>query len=710
MTSNNKTNPTNLAPAQDVDFICSIVEDIGEVCDGAIRPDGVGFNKPDQIFVDLVRRYPRERWTAADVASAAANLLKYHGQMPAASHKRLKALAAEDADPRAVRVIAARCRAAERLKVAARGDAFLVSFPYRCEGFETFKSTIKSAGGRWQPYDKVWQLPHAAASIAAVRTLTTQHLFGLTGEARELFETEPLPAYRIEARGDSLAVISPFDRAVVDTMRLIKGRRWDGAAKLNIIPTTADLGLLAPFNFEVMPCARKLIEENQAAMVEADSVTWHAFDASKLYPHQAAGIEYLRGRKCALLRDEMGLGKTIQALLALPDNARALVVVPASLKYNWAAECNRWRPDLSPVILSGGGSFRWPEPGELVILNYDILTDKPGRAPGGVVLVADEVQLVKNNKAQRTKRFRILANAVSRTGGRRWLMTGTPLLRNPADLWAVMLAAGIHREAYPSGFETFAYQWGGRHTGYRGALEWDHEKIDPIAGLTLQSVSLGRLRANVIDLPAKRHAVHTVEVPDNVAPLTDEELKTLESCEDIEELRGKPIFERIAAARAKLAQFKAPLALDLARETVEGGGGPIIVFSAHATALDSFKAMETAYFVAFNIRIETLQGSDSAERRAEVVEAFQAGKIDILALTIGVGQVGLTLTKSCRMLFIDRDWSPAVNRQAEDRINRIGQDRTCDYTTIVAARGVDRLIAASIARKAEMMKHAEGVA
>ena len=86
-----KTNPTNpLAPAQDVEFICSIVEDIGEVCDGALTQDGVGFNKPDQIFVDLVRRYPRERWTAADVASAAANLLKYHGQMSAASHKRLK--------------------------------------------------------------------------------------------------------------------------------------------------------------------------------------------------------------------------------------------------------------------------------------------------------------------------------------------------------------------------------------------------------------------------------------------------------------------------------------------------------------------------------------------------------------------------------------------------------------------------------------------
>ena len=88
-----------------------------------------------------------------------------------------------------------------------------------------------------------------------------------------------------------------------------------------------------------MPCARELIAANKAAIVEADSVTWHAFDASKLYPHQAAGIEYLRGRKCALLRDEMGLGKTIQALLALPDNARALVVVHASLKYNWAAEC-----------------------------------------------------------------------------------------------------------------------------------------------------------------------------------------------------------------------------------------------------------------------------------------------------------------------------------------------------------------------------------
>lgn len=707
MTSNTNTNP---ALAESVDFICSIVEDIGASCDGALTRDGVGFNKADQIFVQIVRRYPRGRWTTEDVASAAANLLKYHGQMSEASLYRLKTLA-RDGDTKFFRDIAAKCRGANSLKIwAGPEDSFQTTFPYRHEGAATFMSIVKAAGARWDRTYRIWTIPHTAAGIDAVRTLSDVHWFTVSDAARELLKVEPVPAYRIEAHGDSLAVVSPYDRAIVDALRLIKGRRWDAAAKLNIVPTTADLSILDPFNFEIMPCARELIAANKAAMVEADNVEWHAFDASRLYPHQAAGIEYLRSRKCALLRDEMGLGKTIQALLALPDNARALVVVPASLKYNWAAECSRWRPDLSPVILSGGGSFRWPEPGELVILNYDILPDNSGRAPGGVVLVADEVQFVKNNKAARTKKFRILANAVSRTGGRRWLMTGTPLLRNPADLWAVMLAAGIHKEAYPNGFEAFAYQWGGRHTGYRGALEWDHELIDPIAGLVLQGVSLGRLRANVIDLPAKRHSIHTVEVPANIAPLTDEELKTLEACDDIEQLRGKPIFERIAAARAELARYKAPLALTIAKEMVEGGGGPIVVFTAHATALDSFKAMESAYRAGFGLQIETLQGSDSSERRAEVVEAFQAGKIDILALTIGVGKVGLTLTKASRMLFIDRDWSPAENRQAEDRINRIGQDRTCDYVTLVAARGVDNLIAASIARKAEMMKHVEGVA
>jgi hypothetical protein len=68
-------------------------------------------------------------------------------------------------------------------------------------------------------------------------------------------------------------------------------------------------------------------------------------------------------------------GKTVQALRALPKDARCLCVVPACVKYNWRDECNKWRPDLEAVVLNGKTAFRWPAPGQVVIINYDVLPE-----------------------------------------------------------------------------------------------------------------------------------------------------------------------------------------------------------------------------------------------------------------------------------------------------------------------------------------------
>ena len=56
-----------------------------------------------------------------------------------------------------------------------------------------------------------------------------------------------------------------------------------------------------------------------------------------------------------------------------------------------------------------------------------------------------------------------------------------------------------------------------------------------------------------------------------------------------------------------------------------------------------------------------------------IVDHFQAGSIQVLVCTFGVGSVGLTLTRSHRVVLMDRPWTPGDVMQAEDRICRIGQ-------------------------------------
>ncbi len=175
-----------------------------------------------------------------------------------------------------------------------------------------------------------------------------------------------------------------------------------------------------------------------------------------LRPYQQAGVRWLyllnRLGLGACLADDMGLGKTIQVLALLlvlkhhsaPTRANhrpSILVVPASLLANWAAEAERFAPSLSillahpsamsPADLKELDSQRLAQV-DLVIttygslLRYPWLTDTPWR-----VAVLDEAQAIKNPGAKQTRAVKKL------TAQTRIALTGTPVENRLSDLWSI---------------------------------------------------------------------------------------------------------------------------------------------------------------------------------------------------------------------------------------------------------------------------------
>ena len=491
----------------------------------------------------------------------------------------------------------------------------------------------------------------------------------------------------------------------------LEGARFDGMTKTNyasldkiprILTRLRDAGFQIQLTDELADSLKGHEQETvvltKSAVMRLDRVEEQlAARGLSLYPFQRVGVEWLAGRTGALLADEMGSGKSIQTLAALPDATPLIVVAPAIAKGVWLREARKWRPEMKVTVLSGRGSFRWPEAGEMVVLNYDILPNEEDlmNAPPGTCLVADEAHALKSFKAKRTKKFRELSDNVRAHGGRTWLLTATPLLNRPTELWGILSAAGLEREVFGT-WGQFVSLFGGCKDRW-GGMRWGTPL--PEVPSRLARVCLRRMRADVLpDLPVKTWQEVEVDLSLALSRKCDGLVAMLEadgtSLEELSEkvLRDKLSFSDYSEVRAAVAVAKIPALLALVEE-FEEQDEPLVVFSAHRMPIDQFDGREGW---------AVITGDTSPAKRTEIEEAFQAGKLRGVAATIQAGGVAITLTRSANAVFVDRDWTPALNAQAEDRICRIGQSRGCIITDLVGTHKLDRRVAALLTVKTAM--------
>jgi len=366
-----------------------------------------------------------------------------------------------------------------------------------------------------------------------------------------------------------------------------------------------------------------------------------------------------------------GVGKTAQALAALPDyKPKAIVISPTAVALSWEGEARRVRPDVRFTILEPSDPFRAPGENEIIWRSWGSQPESIDVPLNDVFLIGDEIHSAKSDDAQRSVRFRRLRNKC----GSCWGLTATPMLGDPEDLWGVLLSLGL-TGIFDHSKEKFVELCGGsprfiwdrrmnRGRGGRRRVGYNWGNVSPLVKEMLKDVMLRRLADDVLDdLPETQEIDVPVPAPDDLRPMLDEVKRKAWENIDQDDL---PPFERLSEAMAALARAKTKHFVELtdmrASKTM-----PILAFSAHRDPVIAVGKLKGA---------ACITGDENMKERRKAIDAFQAGKLRILALTIATGGAGLNLQKAGGVIFCDRDYTPGMNGQALGRARRQGNVRS----------------------------------
>ena len=409
-----------------------------------------------------------------------------------------------------------------------------------------------------------------------------------------------------------------------------------------------------------------------------------------LYEFQRDGVEFLlKNNDGALLADDMGLGKTVQAIVALRcmfrrgAARRAMVVAPAAVITSWLRHFEQWAPELRVVAMLEPSHVRgrlWRDFEErafhIAVVSYDRFGNdaENGLPPTVDVLIADEVQKIKNPS---TKRSRAMRGHDAKV---RWGLSGTPL-ENNTDEFATVL-----RFCDPKNI--------GRNFN-DGDLRRAAERLMLRRKKEMVLSQLPRIVSNIehISLTDQQRRVYDEAAGTARDRLSQGRRSMTQVRAHIQEL--KQICNGVNGSSAKLEWLKEHMS------AVEEEGDKLLVFSQYLRAIDDVESALGAY------NPLRFTGSTTARERDRIVDAFQQQqKNRVIVLQVIAGSTGITLHAANHVVHFDSWWNPAVQNQATARAHRIGQSKTVFETTLVTVDTVEERIQKLLEHKRQLFSEA----
>ena len=420
---------------------------------------------------------------------------------------------------------------------------------------------------------------------------------------------------------------------------------------------------------------------------------WRILKAHSTYPfkrHQSAGARWLYGRRAGLLADDMGLGKTLQAIAAAEQMLRteeiknALVVCPKSLIGVWEAELSLWAPRLCAVAMySSIPSNKWvvlSSGCQVAITNYESLRTALIAEGTFDLVIFDEIHKLKNPNSQ------VYAAAYCLNPRYTWGLSGTPIENHAGDLTAILHL--LDRRRVSPGDRYLS-----RSSLRSLASEYVLRRPRLVISKELPTIVE---RTEIIPLGIEqRRTYDCVRVKAHTAGTVGAWIQLFNRLRDICDC--DPYTKKSAKIDRLLAILKAIRTL---REK-------IVVYSWKLEPLRlSCDRVRERYGTASAAMIT---GTTSSQSRSRIVREFQAHHDPfVLLCSIRATSEGLTLTAANHVVFLNEWWNPAVNAQARDRLNRIGQTRTVFHYRLRSAETVESRLDALLESKSELFESIVG--
>ena len=421
----------------------------------------------------------------------------------------------------------------------------------------------------------------------------------------------------------------------------------------------------------------------------------------KLKDFQAErGVPFMLGQNKTYLAHQPGLGKSAQVVAAVNTSpGPALIMPPSFLKINWAREITKWStshyPDIA-IVQDTGKQYKVDWSADYVICPQSMLA-KPWVIDAILkndfkYKVVDEVQNFKTDGAGRSTAL-WGGQSVDKAGAAKVkspglmfdcdheiYLSGTPLLSKPIDIYPILYGAAPEVIDFMA-LQDFGFKFCGAWQDPRGAWHFtgSSNEAELHERLTADFMQIIKKVDVLKDLPEK---IRSVLVMDKDPRDAESRAIDKELLKSFDPNGSRPTT---LAMYAKLHHInglaKVDWAADLVNYYLAGDAAEqIILYGYHRDVC------EKLFTKLKRFAPELVLGGLTDRERNRIIDRFQGGKCRLIVGNEAMN-LGFTLTKATRTIHAEYSTQPEVNKQAEDRLNRIGAEAAHSYHQYIVLPG-----------------------